>query len=187
MDVRVLAATHRDLEAMVAEGSFRRDLLYRLNAVTLEIPPLRARPEEISTLADRFFHEAARSLGRELAGITDAALEALVRHRWPGNIRELKNAIERAVVIAEGQRIVLDDLPKHIAGSHRRPTPLLPHDPAASATRDADDEHLNLRERVRRYEARIIEAALHRGRQPHSRSQAPADPAANPAAQDPQA
>jgi DNA-binding NtrC family response regulator len=127
VDVRVLAATNRDLEAMCAEGRFREDLLYRLNTVTLSIPPLRARPEDIAPLALRFLAYASAEGGAQ--SIDDDALELLRAHNWPGNVRELRNAIERAVVIAPGETIGIDDLPERIrAGSTRSPlaSPSLP-------------------------------------------------------------
>jgi DNA-binding NtrC family response regulator len=166
VDVRVLAATHRDLEAMCEEGRFRRDLLYRLNAVTLAIPPLRERTEEIPALAQRFLHAAMHSAGRQLAGISDEALRTLGRYRWPGNLRELRNAIERAVVIAHGDRIEVEDLPQRVVqgGGHAEPTIGPP--PMASD----DSSHLDLRTRVRRYEVAVIVEALRaeNGNQTHA-------------------
>ena len=112
VDVRVIAATHRDLDAMVAAGQFRQDLLYRLNSLILRVPPLRERVEDIGPLAERFLREAAtRGSART---IEPAALAALEAYRWPGNVRELRNVIERAVVLCEAKAIGLDDLPERI-------------------------------------------------------------------------
>ena len=112
-DVRLVAATNRDLEAMVASGAFREDLLYRLNVVELVLPPLRDRTD-IPDLADHLLAFFARQVGRSLAGFTAEARIALARHRWPGNLRELRNAIERAAILAEGPEIGLADLPGRI-------------------------------------------------------------------------
>ncbi|HZO16818.1 MAG TPA: sigma-54 dependent transcriptional regulator, partial [Polyangiaceae bacterium] len=156
VDVRVIAATHRDLDSMAEEGRFRRDLLYRLNAVTLVIPPLRERPEGIPALAERFLQAAMHSAGRHLAGIGDEAMRTLTRYRWPGNLRELRNAIERAVVIAHGDRIEVEDLPHRVVhGSGHAEPSLTRHEALADDGADAD-----LRTRVRRYEAHLIVEAL---------------------------
>ncbi|HLL25520.1 MAG TPA: sigma 54-interacting transcriptional regulator, partial [Kofleriaceae bacterium] len=100
VDVRVIAATHRDLEAMVDAGRFREDLLYRLNTMTLRIPPLRERVDEILPLAERFLREASSKAGSAVKAIDLEAATALERYTWPGNVRELRNVIERAVVLA---------------------------------------------------------------------------------------
>ncbi|KYF68711.1 sigma-54 interaction domain-containing protein [Sorangium cellulosum] len=110
VDVRVIAATHRDLEQMVAEGEFRQDLYFRLNAVTLRIPPLRARTCEILPLAELFAARLSRRLERPAPRLTPAATSALLAHPWPGNIRELRHVIERAVVMAKGGPIQADHL-----------------------------------------------------------------------------
>ena len=129
VDVRVIAATHRDLEAMCAEGRFRDDLLYRLNAMTLKIPPLRERPEEIAPLVELFIKQASAANGCSVKGIDADALRLLHRYPWPGNVRELRNAIERAVVIARGERISIDDLPQRVrdlVGQQAAPTGAVP-------------------------------------------------------------
>ncbi len=105
VDVRFLAATHRDLEAEARTGGFRSDLFYRLNGVTLKVPPLRERRAELPGLARRFAAEASARAGVHEAPFTPAALAALLRHDWPGNVRELKNVIERAVVLSRGKPI----------------------------------------------------------------------------------
>jgi len=111
VDVRVVAATHRDLEAMTQAGTFRMDLLYRLNTVTLRIPPLRARTVEIPVLADLFLQEASRGTGVMVHGFTPSAMERLKSYHWPGNVRELRNVVERAVMVARGPQIQPEDLP----------------------------------------------------------------------------
>ncbi len=109
-DVRLVAATNHDLPAMVAEGRFREDLLYRLNVITLELPPLRQHPEDIIDLAQRFLLRYAEAYRRPARGFAPAACERLLRYEWPGNIRELKNVIERAAILARGDEVGPDDL-----------------------------------------------------------------------------
>jgi DNA-binding NtrC family response regulator len=110
VDVRVVAATHRNLEQEVARGSFREDLYYRLRVVELVLPPLRERAEDVPALALRFLAQVSERLGRASPRLGDGALAALVRHAWPGNVRELRNAIEQAAVLASGPVIGEDDL-----------------------------------------------------------------------------
>ena len=111
IDVRILSATNRNLEAEVAAGSFRRDLFFRLNSITIDIPPLRKRPSEIEPLARRFAHLAAERLEVLLPEIDREVFDRLRSYQWPGNIRQLRNVMERAVVLAEGGRITADLLP----------------------------------------------------------------------------
>jgi NtrC-family two-component system response regulator AlgB len=113
-DVRLIAATNRDLETAVATGQFREDLLYRLNVVELTLPPLRRR-SDLLELAMSLLSFFARQTGRHFSGFTPEARAALVRHAWPGNLRELRNAIERAAILAEGPEVGLSDLPERIA------------------------------------------------------------------------
>jgi two-component system, NtrC family, response regulator AlgB len=112
-DVRLVAATNRDLEAMVTSGAFREDLLYRLNVVEMTLPPLRKR-SDVAELADHLLAFFARQVGRRLTDYSPEARAALVRHAWPGNLRELRNAVERAAILAEGPEIGLADLPERI-------------------------------------------------------------------------
>lgn len=114
VDVRVLAATNRDLPAEVHAGRFRQDLFYRLRVVELRVPPLRERREDVLALARTFLRNAAERMRRKVTAITPAAANQLVRYGWPGNVRELENAIERAVVLARGSRIDVDDLPEGV-------------------------------------------------------------------------
>jgi DNA-binding NtrC family response regulator len=133
VDVRVIAATHRDLQRMVEQGRFREDLLYRLNAMTLEIPPLRERKEDLPVLVQRFLCEAAERNGTALPTISAEAMTLLAAHSWPGNVRELKNVIERAVVICESNVIGVEDLPLHLLGQ-RSASSKAPQVPASPAT-----------------------------------------------------
>jgi Nif-specific regulatory protein len=110
VDVRVIAATNRDLEKEVAENRFRRDLYFRLHVLEIFVPPLRKRPEDIVELAHFFLERYCRETGRKLLGYTPQALEQMRRYRWPGNVRELKNVVERAVVLAQGELVDLQDL-----------------------------------------------------------------------------
>jgi transcriptional regulator with GAF, ATPase, and Fis domain len=110
VDVRVIAATNRDLEKEVEQGTFRRDLYFRLRVVEIIVPGLRKRPEDIPILAQHFLERYSRETGRRIRGFTQQALDQMLRYRWPGNVRELKNVIERAVVLCEGQQIDVGDL-----------------------------------------------------------------------------
>ncbi len=114
VDVRVIAASNRDLQEQIKAGRFREDLYYRLNVVTLEIPPLRARASDIPNLATFFLRKYAQENGKAIEGFDAAALEALMRYGWPGNVRELENAIERAVVLGNGPRLERRHLPASV-------------------------------------------------------------------------
>jgi two-component system NtrC family response regulator len=111
VDVRLLAATHRDLEALVREGRFRDDLYYRINVVTIQLPPLRERREDLPLLIDHFLRAFADKNGKHIRGLTREAREALLRYDYPGNVRELENLIERAVVLTRDDVVGLADLP----------------------------------------------------------------------------
>ena len=111
IDIRVLAATNRDLGAAIRERSFREDLFYRLNVVSIDVPPLRERPADIAPIVHYFLRKYARRLEQPVKKLDPAALEALGRYAWPGNVRELENAIERSVVLTRGELITLDALP----------------------------------------------------------------------------
>lgn len=116
-DVRVIAATNSDLERAIDEGSFRKDLYYRLSVFPISLPPLRDRIEDIHLLVFHFLEDYKKRSGRFVSGISKEALRALVNYNWPGNIRELENAIERAVIIASGRQIEFEDLPEAIGRS----------------------------------------------------------------------
>jgi DNA-binding NtrC family response regulator len=118
INVRIVAATNRDVEAAVARGDFREDLFYRLNVIRLRLPPLRERVEDIPDLAGRFISEcaSAHSLPRP-AGIDDEALRMLTAYGWPGNVRELHNVVERMLVLKLGEGIALTDLPEEVRGT----------------------------------------------------------------------
>jgi two-component system response regulator HydG len=109
VDVRVIAATHRDLAAEVREGRFRDDLFYRLNVIDIRIPPLRERREDVPLLAQEFLDRLSHELGREVSGISEEALRVLMDHEWPGNVRELENAVERALVTCKAGVLGAED------------------------------------------------------------------------------
>ncbi len=126
IDVRVLAATHRDLAAAVREGTFREDLYYRLNVVCLRIPPLRERLDDVPVLAERLGRKIARTLDLPVKPISAEAMAVLVRHTWPGNVRELGNVLQHAYVLGQGREIDLADLPATLGGEGKAVSPVFP-------------------------------------------------------------
>jgi two-component system response regulator HydG len=116
IDVRILAATNRDLERSVADGTFRRDLYFRLNVLTLRIPPLRQRRQDIPLLVAHILERIGRDAGMEKA-ISDEALKALLNYDWPGNVRELENSLERACALTSASELQLRDLPAQICSA----------------------------------------------------------------------
>jgi DNA-binding NtrC family response regulator len=155
VDVRIVAATHRDLEAMVEEGTFRSDLYYRLSGVVIEIPPLRERQDEIEPLARRFLHAANTANGRRVEGISPETLALLEAYSWPGNVRELRNVIERAVVVTQGALIGPEDLPARVQAGGRSPEAGASKAPAPGAP-----EQEQAREKVHQFEARMLQETL---------------------------
>ncbi len=123
VDVRVVAATNRDLDEEVRAGRFREDLLFRLRVVSLRLPPLRERPEDISPLVEHFIAQAAKREGRPPPSISAEAVEVLRRSPWPGNVRELRNAVERALAVASPDFILASDLPAEISGAAEQAEP----------------------------------------------------------------
>jgi len=121
VDVRVVAATNRDLAHGVAGGSFRQDLYYRLKVVELHVPPLRGRRDDILPLARVLLADAALRMKRKISSMAPAAADQLLRHEWPGNVRELENAMERAVALARGSRVEIEDLPEEIRQASTKP------------------------------------------------------------------
>jgi two-component system response regulator HydG len=117
VNVRVIAATGRDLDAMVAEGTFRQDLLYRINVVKICLPPLRERGDDVMRLAEHFVQRHAREMGKPIKGIRSDALEVIAQYSWPGNVRELQNVIRRGIAMTRGHEIGLEDLPDSIVSS----------------------------------------------------------------------
>jgi two-component system response regulator HydG len=121
VDVRIVAATNQDLPEMVKEKRFREDLYYRLNVISVRVPPLRERPEDVRVLAQHYLRVYAAKNGRKLEGFSNEALERLESYAWPGNVRELENLIERTVLLARKDRIDAEDLPEEVAGVKRPP------------------------------------------------------------------
>lgn len=146
VDFRVVAATHCSLDAMVAEGRFRKDLLFRLNAVCLEVPPLRERPADIDALIDHFLELSNRENGRSVRGVERDAREILLQYDWPGNVRELRNTIDRAAVITDGDLIAVHDLPMRVL--------------RAREERAQADRQGSLDERVQAFEVGLLWSAL---------------------------
>jgi len=151
VDVRVISATNRDLEEAVEAGDFRKDLYYRLAVVPVHLPSLRARQEEIPQLVAHLVERHSRRLGVEVEGVDPDAMEVLLAYSWPGNIRELENVIERALVLTDDKRIKLEDLPEAV----RRPAPEGP-----GMAVDGDD--LSVKRHGARLERHLIERALDR-------------------------
>ncbi|MDO5552312.1 MAG: sigma 54-interacting transcriptional regulator [Planctomycetia bacterium] len=116
-DIRVIAATNRNLTEMVAKGKFRSDLYYRLNVIHLQIPPLRERPEDIALLTEYFIHRLNKTMGRQVIGISNSVFRIFSRYAWPGNIRELENVLERSIVFCRSNVIESNDLPPELAES----------------------------------------------------------------------
>src|SRR5437899_1672833 len=141
VDVRLIAATNRDLPAMVQAGQFREDLYYRLNVVSIEMPPLRERKEDIMPLANAFIRKFAGELKKKIEGIEPEAQKLLMRYNWPGNIRELENTIERAMLMAEDRSIANDDLrlgETTTVGSGRDQTPVVKIPPTGIPLEDIE-------------------------------------------------
>ncbi len=159
VDVRVIAATHRDLPKLVKAGRFREDLFYRLNVIAIPIPPLRDRVEDVPLLAHHFLRRYTDRLGKKVRTLSPEAIELLCGYRWPGNVRELENAVERAVVLCRGEAITPVDLPPAVSG---RTAPLIREAPAG-----ADDpswlsmSYASAKEQaLRRFEKSYVEALM---------------------------
>jgi len=119
----VIAATNQDLGKLVADGRFREDLFYRINVIPIALPPLRDRREDIPLLADHFLGKYNEQMGKTIAGISQAAMDLLAQHDWPGNIRELENVLERAVALEATPAVLAESLPPSIRGEAARPAP----------------------------------------------------------------
>ncbi len=148
VDVRVIAATARDLESEIKEGRFREDLFYRLNVVRLEVPPLRERREDIPLLVDHFLSHFRDALGKPVRRVADDALERLVAYAWPGNVRELENMIERAVILTDGDTVEVSALPDGVE--------------VTTVPEAEDDGDLCMKRARQRFEAELIRRALAR-------------------------
>ncbi|MEM9492277.1 MAG: sigma-54 dependent transcriptional regulator, partial [Myxococcota bacterium] len=149
VDVRIVAATNRDLESAVADKSFREDLYFRVNVINIELPPLRARGRDILHLAQHFLKNVADSARKQVTGLSPQAAEKLLAYSWPGNVRELRNCIERAVALAQYEHITVDDLPEKIRDYTRSHVIVTSDDPS---------ELVPMEEVERRYITRVLEA-----------------------------
>jgi two-component system response regulator PilR (NtrC family) len=157
-DIRVIAATNQDLSRAVAEGRFREDLYYRINVIPISLPPLRERREDIPLLAEHFLAKYVEQMDKSITSISRDALDLLVRHDWPGNIRELENVIERAVALESTPAILPDSLPPSVRGD-------LPRAAVAGAAPAADalpDSGFDLEAHVKQIERGYIAEALKR-------------------------
>jgi two-component system response regulator HydG len=145
-DVRIVAATNRELKDAIAKGEFREDLYYRLRVIEIETPPLRVRGNDILLLAQRFLEHFVEVTRKPVTGFQPTAAERLLRHAWPGNVRELKNCVERAVTLARSSEITLDDLPSDVGSARLRGF-------------DEPEELVSMAEVERRYVLRVLEAS----------------------------
>jgi two-component system response regulator AtoC len=152
-DIRIIAATNRNLEEMISAGTFRQDLYYRLNVVCLQALPLRERTEDIMLLADYFLQKFAIENGKDMGGFDAEAIGLLEKYNWPGNVRELQNVIERAVIMSIGNVVVAEDLPDTLL---HESVPAKQRLPEVSGP----NEGKLLKEMVKRAECQFIEGAL---------------------------
>ena len=154
VDVRIVAATNRDLREAIAEGRFREDFYYRLNVFSISVEPLRKRPDDIPALVDHFLKKFCSETGKKVVGVGDDVMSFFMRYPWPGNVRELENVLERAAVLAEGSTITMREIPPDMAFVQEHPEPETPSAP----------ETASLVERTDQLECEMILAALERFR-----------------------
>jgi two-component system response regulator HydG len=148
-DARIIAATHRDLESAVEEGRFRADLLFRLDVLRVELPPLRARGSDVLLLAQHFTEQFAARSGKRVTGLSQGAAEKLLHYAWPGNVRELRNCIERAVALTRHEQLIVEDLPERVRNYGPNHVLVASDDPSELVPLDVVE---------RRYVARVLEA-----------------------------
>ncbi len=157
VDVRVIAASNRDLQKMVQEKKFREDLYYRISVIPMEIPPLRKRPTDIPLLAVHFLGKFNRQMGKAIRGIAAESIRLLEKYPWPGNVRELENALERAMILEKSEEITPDSLPERVAGKMEPTT-------GPGSLAELPEEGLNLEQHIREIERSLLEAALVRAK-----------------------
>jgi len=150
VDVRIIAATNSDLEELIRQKAFRKDLFYRLNVIKIELPPLRERKEDIPLLVKHFLDLYTKENGKEIDGVSEDVLEILERNAWPGNVRELENLIERAVVFAKSKIITRENLPEIFLSPQKK----------GADVSAAEDEAKNLRDQTLAFQKRLIEKTL---------------------------
>jgi transcriptional regulator with PAS, ATPase and Fis domain len=154
VDVRLIAATHRDLEAMVELGTFREDLLYRIQVVPIELPALRERPGDVPGLVEAFVRRVNAKRKRAVTGVTEAAMSALVAYEWPGNVRQLENVVERMVLLRAEGAIDSEDLPARMQKAVRTA--------ARAQALELPEDGIDLRDAVEQFENKLILQALER-------------------------
>jgi Nif-specific regulatory protein len=159
VDVRLIAATNKDMEAAVADGSLRQDLLYRLNVFTIFVPPLRERKSDVLLLADHFVEKLSADHGKQVKRISTPAIDALVGYHWPGNVRELQNVVERAVLVCDGQVIHMHHLPPTLQTAEGSGTasPQSLGDAVAAFERDMIEDALKMARGNRARAARLLQ------------------------------
>ena len=157
-DIRIIAATNRDLARMVSDGQFREDLFYRINVIPVRMPPLRERTGDIPQLAEHFVAKFAPQMKKEIVGIAPAAVAQLTAYAWPGNVRELENAMERAVALERSTVITVDSLPDSV----RELAAPLPASSAGVASAPLPDTGFDLEQHVQHIEREYIAEALRR-------------------------
>jgi transcriptional regulator with GAF, ATPase, and Fis domain len=155
-NIRVIAATNRDLPKLVADGRFREDLFYRLNVIPIQLPALRERPGDVPLIAESFLDRLTREMGKPLEGFAPEAMTALEGYQWPGNVRELENVVERAVALEQGRRVELATLPDHI----RVGRPVTPIAAGAHDTAAPPGQGFNLEHHLQEIERLHLERAL---------------------------
>ncbi|HOV33545.1 MAG TPA: sigma-54 dependent transcriptional regulator [Candidatus Hydrogenedens sp.] len=158
VDVRIVAATNRDLRQAITQGTFREDFYYRLNVFSIYVPPLKERPDDIPALVDHFLHKFSMELGKEVYEVDDEIIEIFLKYSWPGNIRELENIMERAIVLATGPRITINDMPNELLKYMEPKSSIIPtHN---NATIETEDNGLPLEQHTERLEKELILRAL---------------------------
>ncbi len=156
-NVRIITATNQNLEELIKSGKFRNDLYYRLNIISIEIPLLQERKEDIPLLVEHFIDKHSKTLNKEIHGISDEVIQILLNYYWPGNVRELENVIERACVLTKGPLIVLEDMPEFILKKESQPQLVL-------SNGTLDDNSVSLKDALRDPEKKIILDALEKSR-----------------------
>lgn len=159
-NVRIITATNQNLEELIKSGKFRNDLYYRLNIISIEIPLLQERKEDIPLLVEHFIDKHSKTLNKEIHGISDEVIQILLNYRWPGNVRELENVIERACVLTKGPLIVLEDMPEFILKKESQPRQ--PQLVLSNGT--LDDNNVSLKDALKDPEKKIILDALEKSR-----------------------
>ncbi|MBI2174538.1 MAG: sigma-54-dependent Fis family transcriptional regulator [Candidatus Omnitrophica bacterium] len=155
-DVRIVAATNRNLSELVKQGKFREDLYYRLNVIQLRVPPLRERKSDLPLLVTHFIARSCRAMGKNLVGLTDAALQIVMDYQWPGNIRELENVMERAVVLAKHSKVDVDDLPEALRSGNGLIPTMTAQEQSQELPGSLDENGIHLKDALKLPEREVI-------------------------------